>query len=539
MPQGIRFRRATGAKALLYVIALTALALIAIPVGYLVVRAAGAGPDAWARLLDLDTVALALRSLGLAAAVAISGVLIATPYAFLTVRCNLPGRQLWAVLGALPLVIPSYVGALALIGAFGPRGLLQQVLEPLGVERLPAIYGFVGAWTALTLFTYPYVLLIVSSAWRRVDVSLERAARSAGLNSRQTFLRATLPQLRSSIVAGALLCALYALSDFGVVSLMRYNTFTRAIFVHYRSLFDREGAALLSLILCVLTVGVLVLERRVLRGSAFGGRRRVQASDAGSLVRLGKWTAPALLFCLLVSGFALIVPIGVLLWWISSQTADLPISEQFATVWPAIVDSLSGSLLAAIVCVLLALPIAVLSVRSPGRLTGAIEAATYTGFALPGVVAALGLVFYATRYVLPLYQTLALLVVAYVIRFLPQAVGASRAAVERVSPTLEAAARGMGETGSGTFRRVTLPLAGPGVLAGGMLVFLTAMKELPATLILRPIGFDTLATEIWRQAAVADYPEAALPALVLIAISAVPLWLLVIRPGATETGSAD
>jgi iron(III) transport system permease protein len=182
------------------------------------------------------------------------------------------------------------------------------------------------------------------------------------------------------------------------------------------------------------------------------------------------------------------------------------------------------------VAVVLAMPVAILLVRAPGRLPSLIETVIYSGYALPGLVAALGLTFFATRAAFWLYQTLALLVVAYVIRFLPQALGATRASLERVNPTLESASRGMGRGAWGTFRNVTLPLAGPGVLAGAMLVFLTAMKELPATLVLRPTGYETLATSIWYSTAVATYGEAALPALVLVAISAIPLWLLMIRP---------
>jgi iron(III) transport system permease protein len=194
-------------------------------------------------------------------------------------------------------------------------------------------------------------------------------------------------------------------------------------------------------------------------------------------------------------------------------------------------SSLYASGLGAGAAALLAVPVAILLVRAPGRLPSTIETIVYGGYALPGLVAALGLTYFATRTAFWLYQSLALLVVAYVIRFLPQAVGATRAALERIDPALESAARGLGQGMLGSFRRVTLPLAGPGIAAGAMLVFLTVMKELPATLVLRPTGFETLATEIWNQTSVSDYQDAALPALVLVALSAIPLWLLVIRPG--------
>ena len=214
----------------------------------------------------------------LVAGVTAASVTIGVSVAWLVTRTDLPGRRLWAVGAALPLVIPSYVAAFCLLGAFGPRGLLQQLL---GVERLPEIYGYWGALAALTLSTYPYVLLLVSAALRGLDPSLEEAGRGLGQTPFAVFRRVTLPALRPSIGAGALLVALYALSDFGVVSLMRYDALTRAIYLQYRSLFDRTPAAMLALVLVALTALVLLLEGR--------WRRRVAAERA----RHGAAAAPA------------------------------------------------------------------------------------------------------------------------------------------------------------------------------------------------------------------------------------------------------
>ncbi|MCW2926323.1 MAG: binding-protein-dependent transport system inner rane component [Thermoleophilia bacterium] len=515
------------------------MALPLVPLTYLVVRGGGAGADAWRATLEGGLVGIAARSLLLAGLVAVGTVLIAVPWAFLVVRSDLPARRVWGLVGALPLVVPSYVGAFALVGAFGPRGMLQGMLEPLGVARLPEIYGFGGALAVLVLFTYPYVLLLVSAAWRRTDTSLERAARGMGRTPWQAFRVATLPQLRSSIVAGGLLSALYALGDFGVVSIMRVDTFTRQIYLRYGALFDREGAAILGLVLCALTFGVILLERRVLRGDQRGARERINARDSLAVVALGPWKWPALVFVTTVSAFALVVPLAVLAWWLGTLGVDGEWGARLTETLAAMGGSLLASSLGAAVAAALAVPVALLLVRAPGRLPSTVEAIVYSGYALPGLVAALGLTFFATRTAFWLYQTLALLVVAYVIRFLPQAVGATRAALERVNPTLESAARGMGMGPWRAFRSVTLRLAGPGILAGAMLVFLTAMKELPATLVLRPTGYETLATQVWSDTNVSDYAEAALPALVLVAISAIPLWLLVIRPVAGTLDDAS
>lgn len=513
-------------------LALAAALLPALPVAYLVVRAGGAGSEAWSRALEADLVGVAARSMALALLVGAGTVTVAVPYAFLVVRSDLPARRLWALAGALPLVVPSYVGAVALVGAFGPRGMVQALLAPVGVERLPAIYGFWGAWATLVLFTYPYALLLVAAAWRRTDRTLERAARGMGRGGWTTFARVVLPQLRPSIVAGALLAALYALGDFGVVSIMRVDTFTRQIYLRYGALFDREGAAVLGLVLCALTLLVLVAERRVLRGDQRAARRRLSAVDDDARVRLGAWRIPALAFVATVAALSLVVPAAVLGWWVTQLGLDGAWANRLGDTATAAASSLLAASLGAVAATLLALPIALLAVRSPGRLTSVAEGLAYVGYALPGIVAALGLVFFATRGAFWLYQTLALLVLAYVIRFLPQALSAVRASLERIDPRLEDAARGLGAGPLSVVRRVTLPLAAPGVAAGAMLVLLTALKELPATLVLRPTGMETLATTIWRHTSVSDYREAAVPALVLVAVSAVPLWVLVIRPGA-------
>ncbi|MFM9124620.1 MAG: ABC transporter permease, partial [Actinomycetota bacterium] len=232
-------------RALLVLAAVPAVLIALAPIAYLAARALGSGaPDGFA-----DLGPAVLRTAALALLVAAGSVLIGVPFAILAVRSALPLRRLAFVLGALPLVIPSYVGALALLGALGPRGLLAQALEPLGVYRLPVVDGLLGSTLVLVLFTYPYVLLLTAAALRRVDPSLERAARGMGRGPVDTFRRVTLPQIRSAVVAGALLAALYAMSDFGVVSLLRCTTLTREAYLRYASLYDPAGAAAVGLVL--------------------------------------------------------------------------------------------------------------------------------------------------------------------------------------------------------------------------------------------------------------------------------------------------
>ena len=185
--------------------------------------------------------------------------------------------------------------------------------------------------------------------------------------------------------------------------------------------------------------------------------------------------------------------------------------------------------LAAAAAALCAIPVALLSARFPGRLSSVVERSSYAGYALPGIVVALALVFFGTRVAPALYQSLAMLVFAWVVLFLPQAIGTTRASLLQVSPRVEEAARSMGRSPLAVLRTVTAPLAAGGVLAGAALVFLTAVKELPAALILAPIGFDTLSTEIWNTTSVGFFERGAVPSLVLLAVSAAPLYLLTAR----------
>ena len=493
-------------------------AALLLPLAYLVIRVVGGG-RALEILGEASTWRLVWNTVLLAIGVVAASVLVGVPLAWLVTRTDLPARRVWSTAGALPLVIPSYVAAFCLLGFFGERGLLA---DALGVEHLPEVKGYWGALVALTLATYPYVFLLTQAALRNLDPSLEEVARGLGTSGRRTFIRVIAPALRPAVGLGALLVALYTLSDFGVVSLMNYDTLTRAIYIQYKSLFDRAPAATLGLLLVALTAVALVVEYRTRR------RGRLYRTSPGAqrpqpIVRLGRWKAPALAFCAAVVGLFLVLPASVLGYWLARGIAN---ERELQMPWREAFHSLGASGLAAGAAVLAALPVALLALRYPSRTSNMLERLSYAGNALPGLVIALSLVFFAARYASPVYQTLALLVFAYVVRFFPQGLSGVESALERVSPRYEEAARGLGRGPLQTIALVTVPLVRSGVLAGAALVFLSAMKELPATLLLRPIGFETLATEIWKLTQVGAYSRAALPALVLIAVSAPVLYLI-------------
>jgi iron(III) transport system permease protein len=510
---------------LLWLCALIVVAGLLLPPVYLAIRALGAGDDALRSLLRPNTWAIMGRTALLALAVTGISALIAIPLAWLTVRSDVPLRRLWAILTPLPLVIPSYVGAYLYVSALGPRGLLQQLLEePFGITRLPSIYGFWGALFTLTILSYPYILLGAQASLRRMDSAQEEAAQSLGQSRWGVFLRVVLPQLRPALGAGGLLVALYVLRDFGAVAIMRFDTFTRVIFLQYRT-FDRTQAAFYALLLIGLTLVLVALEART-RGRARYDQPSVRVTRAPVLVPLGRWRWPAFIFCSVVVGLGLILPAGVLIYWL---LRGLRAGETIGVLWPAAWSALTASAAGAAVAVVAALPIAILAVRHPGRWSALLERLAYSAYALPGIAVALALVFFGITIARNLYQTLAMLILAYVILFLPQALGALRSALLQVHPSLEESARSLGRRPLRVFFTVTMPLIRPGALAGAILVFLTAMKELPATLLLAPIGVRTLATEVWTAVSEAYFARAAAPALLLIVCSSLPLALLAAR----------
>jgi len=463
-------------------------------------------------------------------------IVIAAPLAWLTVRTDLPARGFWRVVTMLPLALPSYIVGFAIAVGLGPRGIPQGWLEAafgpfsITIDRIPSIYGFPGAAFTLIIISFPYVLLPIRAALWNMDTSLDESARALGRTRWQTFQSVTLPMLRPAILAGGLLTALYALSDFGAVALMRYETFTWSIFIQYDTL-NRTLAAAWSLGLIALALAVVWGEHAARAGfrNRGGGRYYLSGSGAARLpepIPLGPWRWPALAYCGVVALASLGLPVAVLIYWTVRGVAA---GEPLLLLWKAAATSVGVSALAAVLTVLCATPIAVLAVRYPGQFSRWLERLGFVGFALPGIVIALGLVYFGANYAPWLYQSLAMLAVAYVTLFLPAAVGSLRASLVQVRPEFEDAARSLGKSPLTALLTVTLPLVRPGILTGAALVFLLTMKELPATLILSPIGFTTLASSIWAAAQEAFFARAAAPALLLVVVSSVPLALITMR----------
>jgi iron(III) transport system permease protein len=512
--------------------------LFAAPLAYLAIRGLTEGGTLGAAWASGTTLGPLARTLLLGVTVAAAAAVVGTTLAWLVTRTDLPGRRAARLLLPLPLVMPSFIAAFALLAAFAPGGLLAGLLEPLGVERLPAFEGFWGALYVLTLFTYPYVYLPVAARLGQLPASLEESARLLGRSPAAVFRTVVAPQAASAVWAGTLLVFLYTISDFGAVQLLRYQTLTSSIYAS--RVFDRTGALAQSLLLGLLAVAVVAAERWVTRG---GRPARLAAGARTMRIPLGRWKAAAVALVAGVVGLALVAPVGVLAFWAvrgalaGSTRAGALVADAGELAVPA-VNTAAMAVLAALVAVLAVLPVAYLTVRHSSRLAGGANAVIVGGFALPGLVVALALAFWTLQAPWPLaalYQTQALLVFAYVVHFGSQALRAAQVAVAAVPSRLDDAARTLG---AGRFRRlrtVELPLATPGLLAGAGLVLLSSMKELPATLLLAPPGFETLATRIWNATEDAYLADASMAALFLLLLSGLLTWLLVVRRGDAPT----
>jgi iron(III) transport system permease protein len=501
-------------------------AAVASPFIWVLLAASNVPFDVAIDIITQDTtVAVFVNSTVMVTGVTVFSILLGVPLAFLTVRTNLPGRRVWTVLVTLPLVIPSYIGAFVFTSAFGEGGDVNEFLAPFGVPHIPDITGLEGAVLVITLYTYPYVYITARAGLKTVDTTLVDAARTLRHTRLQAIRRVVLPQLQPAIAAGALLTALYALSDFGTPAIMGYGVFTTVIESATRRGGGLDRAALLSLHLLVVTVFILAIENRTRNNEKFASGRQ---GGTATLARLGPWKWPALAFCSLVVLVAIVLPIVVLVGWLLAGPEPgwrVPFELENLT------NSLKLSLAAALVATVAGLPIAYLSARHDTRVGKLTERVSYFGYAAPGVVVAFALIYLSTRTVPSLNQALPLLVFAYVVRFLPQSVGSTRASFLQVNPALPEAARTLGRSSVGAFRAVTLPLAAPGLLGGAALVFLTTMKELPVTLLLHPTGYETLVMQVWQAHRNQAFFDAAVPALILLGVSAASIFVILSQEG--------
>ncbi len=497
--------------------------IMSVPIIYVAWRSLFAGASSWLRLLDERIPQLLWNTVSLTATVTVCAVIIGVSLAWFVIRTDVPGKKMWRWLLALPLVIPPYVGAVTYIIVFGRSGWIRDLWHDIpwlanNYGNYPLdIFSFWGVFFVLTMFTYPYVYLISSASLRKLNQNFEEAARSLGLTTAQMFWKVNLPFLRPAIGAGAILVALYVLSDFGAVAKLRYVTFTAAIYFQ-RASFDTASASILSLVLIMITVLILWLESWTRKKTKF--YQTANTYRKPSVLPLGKWKPFVLIYISIVFLLSVLLPISVLVYWANIGVRMGALDERF---FGFALNSLKVSGIAAIICMFFAMPIVYLKARYPSFISSVIDRLSYTGYALPGVIVALGFIFIFNNHIPVLYGTFYVVALAFVARFLPQAMQAGAASLSLISPRIDEAARSLGYRPWEVMLKVILPNMLPGVLAGGALVFVSSIKELPASLMLRPPGFDTLAVRIYFEAHDGIYHLAAPAALLIILVSLIPL----------------
>ncbi len=475
---------------------LIALALLA-PLWLVVLDAGSAGwSEIQHELLRSRSAVLLRNTVVLAAIVVVLAASVGVATAWCTERTRLPLRRMWRVLVVLPVAVPDEVS-----------GYAWHTLSP-------SMNALLGSALVMTLTTYPFVYLPVAAYLRRSDPAMQETAHSLGAGRLRTFWRVTFPLIRTPVIGGCVLVALTLFAEYGSFEILRYQTFTTEIFTIFQ--FNPAAAGALALPLVALALLVLSLDAfvptrvltrsapvRVTRPSGWGWRSLAMLAGLGSLFALGVG-----------------VPFATIIYWMTrSQHTTLPAASTLsAASWNTFIYSALGAGIA----VMLALPVAMMSFRRSSAVRMLLERATFVTLALPGVVVALSLVYFATRYAYGIYQTSLLVICAYAIMHFPLALVCVKTSAVQTSAQMVDVGHSLGRGRLLVFFRVTLPLLAPGALAGFCLVFLMAATELTATLVLAPIGVMTLATQFWAYQSEVAYGAAAPYALVMMLMAVIP-----------------
>ena len=475
-------------------------------------------------LSSWDVTILLFNTLTLFFAVIFSSLLLGLLISILTVRYEFPGSKILFSLTILPLVIPSYIGALTYVSAFSPKGLFVDLFSKYGISEIIGIEGFVGSWIVLTLFTYPYVQLICSSALRNLDSTVEDAARSLGVKKIKMYTKVVIPRLKKPIIYSSLLVGLYVISDFGAVSLMKYGTMTKAIYSYYVININGDPVIFYSTILILLALVISFAQR----GSELSRSAKVSGTPREiTKIKLSqKNKILVLTFFGMVIFFSLLLPVSVLSYWLIRGLAN---GNSVSGALSGVAGSLTAATVTSFFAMVIATPIVVMISQYRSKFGDIFEKVTLTLYGLPHIAVGISMLFITIKIFPAIYQTFTTLIISYLIVFLPQAVGGGQASMEQVKLSYIEASSGLGLSKLDTFFKVTFPLIYRGLFAGAALVFLSTMKELPQTLLLRPTGFNTMAVDIWSFASEALFTQAAFSAFILLAISAFPTYILSTR----------
>jgi len=521
--------------------------VVATPILVVISSLATPTVEVWVHLWQTQLLELIWNTLKLIIGVGGGVALLGTGLAWLTTMYRFPGRAAFEWLLILPLAVPAYVIGFVFRGLFDYTGPVQsglrRVLGP-GIW-FPDIASFGGVVLVMTLVFYPYVYLLARTAFLEQSETTLEAARALGARRTAVFWRVALPLARPSIVAGLSLAVMEALADFGTVAIYGYNTFTVAIYRVWFGLFNRQAATELASLLLLFTGAVYVLERSW-RGRArfYQTERRAHPPAPTMLTGWRAWAASGAAGA--VVGSAFLLPVGQLLVW--SVTAFR--ASDFDDRYPEFaLNTLTIGATAAMVAVGAAIVVAYGLRLSRSRVVAACGRIATMGYALPGSVIAVG-VLVPLAFLDRVYNALvrvvwggdggllftgsmAGLVFAYLARFLALSVHTVEASLVKVTPSMDMAGRSLGLSPGGVLRRIHLPLIRGGLCSAAILVFVDVIKEMPATLLLRPFGYETLAVRVWQLTSESFWEAAALPALTIVAAGMLPI-LILARSGVRE-----
>lgn len=513
------------------------------PVLNLLWTAAGGSLAHWGHLARFVLPAALQNTLALLAGVGVVVVLIGTACAWLVTAYEFPGRRMltWALL--LPLAVPTYIMAFAYLDLLHPIGPIQTAIRTvLGYDsprqfRLGDLRSIWGAIFLLGMVLYPYVYLSTRAMFMTQAANLMEAARTLGASPVGAFARVALPLARPAIAVGLSLALLEALNDIGASEFLGVQTLTVSVYTTWVTRSDLAGAAQIALSMLVIVVGLILFERHQRKQQRYATTQRMRPMARTRLTGVRAGVAMTLGWLPVIFGF-----VAPALYLLAETVKRIRL---VGMVSDALIASLMNTLIVATAATVvtvaagLVLAWAGRHVRegaraSLGRMLGRIAS---LGYALPGTVLAIGLLgplVFIDRSLgavlgtsgLVLTGSMMALVIAYTIRFLAISVGSTEAGLARIPPSIEQASRLLGETPATTLVRVHLPLLRPAIAAGALLVFVDAMKELPATLLLRPMNFETLATWLYAEAARGTYEEGAVAALAIVLAGLLPVILL-------------
>ncbi|MFL6577369.1 MAG: ABC transporter permease, partial [Povalibacter sp.] len=518
--------------------------LIALPaiLPLLVILLALLSPETavWSHLSRYVLPEVIANTLKLVVGVAIVAGALGTALAWLIATYEFPARRWleWALL--LPLAIPAYVLAFVAVAFLDYSGPLQTILRSFfgGAIRLPPIRSTGGVILVLSLAFYPYVYLLARSAFLSQGQRALEVAQGFGYSRTAAIWRVALPMARPWIASGIALVCMETLADFGAVAIFNFNTFTTAIYRAWFGMFSIHAALELSAVLLLFVFGVLFVDRRSRKGLRFSSARDVSRSAARVVLRGARaWIATACASAVFALGFAL--PVAQLIWWtIHSAAQDLD-----ARYWSFAAHSVLLAISAAIVIVLASLVLGYLQRRSDSRWTNGLVQTATLGYAVPGTVLAVGIMyplvmlnngvqdllrsmFGSSAPTLLLQGTLVGVLLAYMARFLAVGFQPVETGLHRITRTLDEASIGLGVTGSRLVRSIHAPLLRTSLFTAAILVFVEVMKEMPITLLTRPFGWDTLAVRVFNMTSIGEWERAALPSLAIVLVGLIPAAML-------------